>query len=221
MNYLQLCQALRQECGIQGTGPTAVTSQTGILKRIVDYIASADESIQLLHADWEFLVSTWSDDTVVGTESYTAPTDLGAWNRESFAVDRGTSTARTLRVVPYQRRVYERSNEEPSYVMVHPSSGNIVLQAPADAVYELSADYWAAPTKMTANTDTSDIPAQFHRVIIARGKMWFAEDEELPNLFQTAAQEYATLLSALEAHSLPGQNFRAQAQAIPMAVRTV
>lgn len=219
MTFLQLCQALRQDCGVQGTGPSTVVGQVGILKRIVDYVANADEYIQNLYADWGFLRGqTWTRTTVAGTETYTADAVLGFWDTESFMLNRGLTSAQVLPVRPYVRRKYHRDNSKPSYVMVH-DDGSVVLNAPADAAYALSGDYFKKPTKMTANSDNSLIPSQFRRIILVRAKMWFAEDEELPQMYQTALAEYRDMLSRLEAHSLPGQRWRSQAQATEMVVR--
>lgn len=46
--YLELCQAFREDIGIAGTGPATVVGQTGILGRIVRWIADADITIQAL-----------------------------------------------------------------------------------------------------------------------------------------------------------------------------
>ena len=54
--YLQLCQKLRQECEVGGTGPSAVTGQTGELARLVTWIADAYTELQQEY-DWLWLRS--------------------------------------------------------------------------------------------------------------------------------------------------------------------
>ena len=49
MNFLSLCQRLRSEARIPGTGPSSVTGQTGELAKIVEWITTAYEDIQANH----------------------------------------------------------------------------------------------------------------------------------------------------------------------------
>jgi hypothetical protein len=61
MTYLEICKLVRQECGVQGEGtPAAVTSQRGMLKRIVEWVRDADTIIQDKHTDWDFLWKEFS-----------------------------------------------------------------------------------------------------------------------------------------------------------------
>lgn len=219
MTFLQLCQETRRECGIQGSGPTTVVSQTGLLQRVVDWVADADEYIQSLYHDWDFLHSEFTEDTVLGAEVITKPEDFGAWDRESFGRDRGTATGRQLTVRDYKEwRKYmgAKTNSEPFGIIIKPNK-DLVLPYPADGVYEIYADYWATPTRMTVDDSLSDIPAKFHRLIIAKAKMYWYEDQEFITLYQTAEKEYKEWLDKLEMAELPGQHFRAQGEAIPMA----
>ena len=55
MTFLELCQTVRQEVGVSGTGPSTVLSQEGQLKVIVDFVAASDFEIQVLWEDWDFL----------------------------------------------------------------------------------------------------------------------------------------------------------------------
>ena len=57
MNYLELCRRARRECGIAGaeTDPTAVTSQVGEYRRLVDWVSEAWTEIQGRHTDWRWL----------------------------------------------------------------------------------------------------------------------------------------------------------------------
>ena len=76
MNFLQLVQSLRQECGVSGSGPSSTVSQSGEAKRLVDWINAAWLEIQGLHDTWFFMRSTFSFQTVAGTGDYT-PTAAG------------------------------------------------------------------------------------------------------------------------------------------------
>jgi len=61
--------------GIAGTGPAAVTNQTGEAKRIVDWTAAAYDWICAKRDNWKFLRSTAYVDTVADDEDY-LPTEF-------------------------------------------------------------------------------------------------------------------------------------------------
>ena len=73
---------------------------------------------------------------------------------------------------------------------------------------DLTADYWRTPTRMSANTDESAIPSQYHRIIVARAKTMWAERDESPEILIASSAEYQDLLEKLESQSLPGQRER-------------
>ena len=217
MTFLELCQTVRQEVGLSGTGPTTVLNQEGQLKVIVDFVSASDSEIQTLWADWNFLWGQYSSTTTAGTRAPASqkPTDLGAWDESSFFLDYTTDNAVSLVSLPYTNyRSLQRQgvavNNQPNYVVIQPDQ-NIILDAPPDATYTITADYWKTPTKMTANADISAIPTQFHRVIVTRAKTMWAEREEAPEILLASAAEYADLLDKLEAHSLPHQKPRRMA----------
>lgn len=217
MTFLELCQTVRQEVGISGTGPTTVLNQEGQLKVIVDFVAAADTEIQTLWADWNFLWGQYSSTTSAGTRAPATqkPTDLGSWDDSSFFLDYTTDDNVSLELLLYpDYRSLQRNgvavNDQPTYVVVQPDQ-NIILDPPPDATYTITADYWKTPTKMTANADISAIPTQFHRIIVARAKTMWAEREEAPEILLASAAEYADLLDKLESHSLPSQGARRMA----------
>jgi hypothetical protein len=220
VNFLELCQATRQELGISGTGPTSVAGQTGQNQMIVDWVREADLFVQRLHADWNFLWDQWTQALTVGTDTYDAPTDLSFWDLESFVIDRGTVDAMGLYPDSYKSErdnITLREQATPVKFTILPN-GKVRLYPPPDKAHTLSADYWKAPVEMSANTDESVIPEQYRRIVIVRAKMFFVEEEQVFDQYQVYGAEFATVLNSLEAHSLPGQQFRAQAQAIPTRV---
>ena len=173
MTFLELCQTVRQEVGVSGTGPTTVLNQEGQLKVIIDFVADADFQIQILWDDWDFLWAQYSSTLSTGTAApaTSKPTDLGTWDMRSFYLDYTTNNSAFLTPLPYTnwRTDYRQgvaTNSLPTYVVVQPDK-NIFVDAPPDKAYTITADYWKVPTRMAANTTVSPIPEQFHRVIIA------------------------------------------------------
>lgn len=231
MNYLQLCQQLRREVGTAGSGsiPSAVTSQTGMNEKLVNWIADACYQIESLHWDWNFLWSQFSVATVAGNAEPTVPVDLGVWDEDSFYLNYTLATNKKLSKLDYRqwRATYRQgvqTNRKPSFVVVKPDNQIRLHPAPDDA-YTLTADYWARPTRLSANTDEPAIPEQFQRCIVVLAKIYFAEEEEIPSLMQAASMElYGVpgrpgLLAHLESHELPDQKGRMMGAAPSITVR--
>lgn len=207
-NYLQLCQKMTRDLGMSTT-IAAVTDQTGMAQKIVEWVADADEFVQSLYSDWNFLWTQHSTSTIVGTRAYSAPADLGEWDKDSFYLDYTSDSYVKLSFIDYLtwRRSYRQgthSNIKPSSFVIAPDK-SVYLEGIPDAVYTLTADYWASPTRMTGNTSTSPIPTRYERIIIARAKIYYAEHEEFPNVFELATNEYDALLKQLESAELPGR----------------
>lgn len=222
--FLQLCQTVRRECGITGTGPAAVTSQAGILEKVVNWVADADKETQSRWFDWDFLhVTTWSHPTIANVATVAAPADLGVWDRESFFLDYTTADHKNLPVIDYKvwRKLLRqgvKTSQKPDNVIILPDN-SLILEAPPDDVYSLTADYWKRPAKMAANTDTSPIPEEYERIIVARAKIFYAETQGAPEVLGSAQIEFDDLLDKLEAKYLPNQRARRQADPGMMVVR--
>ncbi len=220
--FLQLCQKTARECGVPGGGPASVLTQTGILLKIVGWVADSDELIQNKWADWGFLSAEFSTNTIVGTNEYAAPADFGAWDEDSAFLDYSTDDYSQLTIIPYKEwrsfyRPGNNSNEKPGFFTIN-QSNSLILEPKPDAIYSLTADYWTKAVKMTANADTSKIPAQYERAIISRAKIFYAEDQEAEYMRGTASAEYADILRRLEAAQLPGQGNNTRAEGEEMVV---
>ena len=71
MNFLELAQRLHTEAALAGTAPAAVTGQTGMNLKLVNWINTAYENIQELHDTWFFRRADFSFSTIAGTANYT------------------------------------------------------------------------------------------------------------------------------------------------------
>ena len=210
--FLELAQRLRLEVGVTGSGPASVTGQSGMLQKLVNWIADADVEIQSRHQDWEFLWSEFSGNTIASTKDITKPSDFGYWIADTFFVDYTTDDYVHLDQMTYKDwKLYygpgTQDESSPTHFVVKPND-NIILHPVPDGVYALTAEYYKAPTRMTANTSTSDIPERFVRAIITRAKIYYAEHENAPEIMAEASREFMELLGQLEASYLPGQDAR-------------
>jgi hypothetical protein len=224
MTFLELCKATRKECGIQGEGlPSSVLTQTGLIRRVVDWVADADIYIQTLHPDWNFLWATHTVNTIVGSEVLVRPCDIGIWDITSFAIDRGTIDGRSIFTTSYEEwRSYNglKENSAPYSLSIMPNK-NLALSLPPDDVYEIYGEYWSAPVKLIADSQEPVYPERYQRLIIAKAKMWFFEDIESTDQWEQARQEFDMWLEFLESAELPNNQILGQNSPSPIIVRSV
>jgi len=208
MTFLDLCKATRRECGIQGEGlPVSVVTQTGLIGRIVEWVRDADMHVQSAHPDWNFLWRIFTADTTEGSADITKPDDYGMWDRTAFAVDRGTVNGRGLTLFEHEdwrKNNSIKQNSSPTSICILPN-GNLKFMNPVNGTYEVYGEYWRSPLYLTDNAQVPLYPERFHRIIIAKAKMWFFEDIESTTQYQQAELEFKEVMSRLESFALPVQ----------------
>lgn len=212
--FLELCQKYPKITGITGNIPYAVTNQTGMNEKICIWIADADLLVQRLYHDWNFLRTEVIISITEGTAAYSLTTmgitDLNSWEKDKFILEPGSAAYTVLTEMKYDDwltssyRVGASSSDKPSQFVIKPDNSLVFVDTPDDD-YTAWANYFKKPTRMAANTDTSDIPVQFEDIILFRAKMSHAEYYEDMALYQSAYKNFRNELTRLEAHSLPDQ----------------
>ena len=74
-----------------------------------------------------------------------------------------------------------------------------------DGIYTINADYYVRPTVLAANDDVSLIPEEFHRIIIGRAMILYANFESAPEIKDQGEEIYVEQLALLENDQLPNQ----------------
>lgn len=215
MNYLALCQQLRQECGVSGTGPISVSNQTGENKRLVDWINSAWMELQLSKRDWKFLRGEFSFNTVVSHNAYT-PAHAGIatrfrhWERESMRIyrtDIGDYDEQCLPPIPYEqyRQIYLTGNQTLGRPLVHSVGNNLslLLGHYPDAIYTVTGEYYKKPQTLTTDTDIPEMPEEFHMLIVYLAMEKYAMFEAAPEVLASSKAYSSPMLSALMNDQLP------------------
>ncbi len=82
--FKELVNRMIQESGISGGDIASVDNQTGIRKKAVSWVSSADLYIQRIYLDWNFLHTQYSVSTIADTKDYVKPADHGLWDMDSF-----------------------------------------------------------------------------------------------------------------------------------------
>jgi hypothetical protein len=210
---------MARDVGIPGTGPSSVTSASLSEEEnaVVRYIANADQDVQSRWFDWDFLWSEASITAISGTSTLTSsntgfPTALGNWKLDSIVWDKSSDSYQILEYMEWNsyREMYKYGtidSDVPEVYSIKPNN-DLDLYPTPNAATVISAEYWATPTVLAADADVSAIPPRFHKIIIARAKMYYAENEDAPEVMAGAVAEFEDLLDKLEADQLPSQKNR-------------
>lgn len=234
--FLQLAQKLRQECEVAGVGPSAITSQTGQLKRLVDWVADGWVDLQNRHGNWQWLRSEWSVNTVAGDDTY-AGTDCtdtiasatvtrfskfwthdeeGYPNVKGYLQASGVGTERWLEFLPWadfraRYKIGTQNNGQPMHFTIDPRRALVIGPKP-DAVYVLSGEYQKSAQTLAADADVPELPADYHDLLVFYAMQRYGANSVAQEIYVRGATESRRMLIALEANQLP-----AMSMAGPMA----
>jgi len=214
VNFLGLVQQLHTEVGAAGSAPSAVTSQVGESARLVNWVKRADEFIQLKWNNWKFLRTTWTslNTTTAGVATLAKPTDLKFWDASNecaafFYTRPGETDKNPIHVIEYdsiKNQILDTTQGEISRVIIMPDN-SLMFEPVPDAIYTLSADYYRKPTLLAADGDESDIPDEFHQIIIGRAMILYGNFENAPEMKDQGEEIYIEQLALLENDQLPNQ----------------
>lgn len=208
--FLELCVTTHRECKVAGSISTTI-GQTGRLLDIVNSVQKANRKIQRRRIDWNFLWSEWELTLVEDIGTYSPPTAIGSFDRDSFWLDAGTTDACPIEYVGWRRFRDTLKNEytetgEVSFIALKPNGQVSVLPVPDSdcAGSIISCEYWKAPVELTSDSQVSLIPPQFHDAITSQAKVYMAEKLSNSGLLASASVEHEQVYMALKTHSLPG-----------------
>lgn len=213
MNFLQLAKRVRQECGISGDGPAATEGQSGIYAKIVDWVRTAHDELQLLHSDWSFDWAVADLELLEGVDDYSP---LGLWALQVrmlakdgmyvYRTDQGERIKHWLTEVPWEEfRGIQASYAQgvPGYIAMAPDKRLHLYPAPS-AGLRLKLEYFQNPLELLAAGDTPRLPAPYHMAIVWRAVMLWCAHDENPSLFQVANANYRELIRKVQMTELAG-----------------
>lgn len=217
MNYLQICQRVRQEAGIAGAGPTTVLNQTGQLGRIVGYVQQSWEDIQIYRPNWLFMNSSFTFNTVAATRDYLAAdegiTDLKLWDVSSFLIYETAIDESNQNILPYEaygswRNKYRsqmnvRVDNRPSLFTILPDN-QIRFEAQPDKIYTIDGEYKRTTQVFSADANVpTGLPDDFHMIIVWDALKRHAEFESAPELMEKGETNYDSMMHRLGIEQLP------------------
>lgn len=208
MTFLELCQRVRQESGISGSGPITVVNQQAILAKVVEWVKQADLDIQRLQPDWTFLWRMGSATLQEDVRQYST-LDLGLVNVNRITrifIDGQTLTELPWELFRNRGFLTAADKQRPTVYTFRPDGLMQVFPVP-DVAYALDVEYSVLPTALVDDTDVSAIPERFHDVIMHKALMYYASHEEDSMLLQVATMRYNDALAELASNSLPRMEF--------------
>lgn len=227
--FLQLTQDLARESGASGNAASIsdTANQTGVAGRLVEWIKQSHREIQNHHNNWRWLRSTFSFDTVAGTDTYayTDATDTiasatitrfarwlpfddgGAVNVKRYLTSGGVGGELWMTFLPwsYFRAIYRRGtqNNGPSIHFTVDPLNRIVLGPKPDDVYTVSGEYMKCSFDFSANGDVPEWPERFHDLVWHRAMEKYGRFYAAGEVFGRSQAEGYRLMRELELDQLP------------------
>jgi len=210
MTFLELCQQVRKVSGISGEGPAAVTGQTGILSKIVSWVAKAALDVQLERRDWRFMWATSIGNTQIGIKTY-LPGDLSITNVKDLSVVLSGKREITVKKWDWWLENIRKPGLSdragmPECITISPDR-KIHLYPVPDRVETLNFDYYKKPVSLVANGDICTVPADYHQAIIEKALMYYAQYEDDTYRYQQSSIDYKQWVNLLERDQLPELTF--------------
>lgn len=219
--FLKLCQDVARESGtISGTYPTAVTSQSGRLLDVVNWVNDAWRIIQNKRNAWAWMRKEFTGTLSNGTAKYTAAsfsiTDHARWvtERDSMTLyqqSTGVSDEGEIENISWAswRQKYGRgsqTNNKPTQYAVSPAS-ELCFGAIPDDTYVVNGEYYETPQALIENADEPNLPERFEDVIRWGALMLMAGYDEDAVLLAKATANYGEIMRDLERDQLPQIGF--------------
>lgn len=217
MNFLELVNRTRVECGITGPALTTAQNLTGEAARIANWVSSAWIDIQTSKEDWLFMRSAATFNSVSQQQFYTpAQAGIGStfanWKRDSFrcsSVGQNYADEQLMNYMEYTtfRNLYMYGNMRTTYarpvVATIDTTKRLGLGAIPDQPYVIDFEYYVKPIELTADIDTPALPSNFHMLIVFRAMYYYGGYESANEVYQRGEYEFQRLMQRLNVDQLP------------------
>jgi hypothetical protein len=222
--YLQLCQQVASDSATFAEGAiSTVTGQTGRKAKVVRMVNQAWRSIQNAHHTWNWMRSsmtlTLSEDTRYyagssGTDMF-GDTRFGEFLCQGLGDNRfmiydstiGLSDKAPMQFVPYDtfyaRDLFNEDTGKPVRFTIAPDGRLAVHQIPDGNDYKIIAPYRKSIQTLSADSDTPEMPADFHDVIASLAVQFIHLHDEATGLLPLWKLRENFDFCRLEARQLP------------------
>src|SRR5690554_604790 len=207
MNFLELCKVLRREIGYSGSGPVAVTGQTGQSQREVAWTEDAWLAIQRDRPNWRFMAVEFSQPFTAGAALVALGSDARALNKNtlvSFRADGQRSFPEVVEIEALQALRRENPTVTGALsIAALDGGGNVQLYPTPQFDGTIHGTYQRRPVMITDNLDEPAMPEEYHMAIVWRALMTGAAYEGAQNLYLSAQANYIELMNRLTQDQLP------------------
>jgi len=228
VNYLALCKFAHRYIGagddLPGTAPTTTVAQTGFLYEITQWVNDAYSDIQQEQQYWNWKRSrTFSLALSNGVATYSRATiqvQLPTWDYIIPMVDRsgtpyvlvhrtsvGFSDQTLCFFIPYQDwRGYKDRGTIPSgkpvYYTELPDKSLSFYPTP-DAAYTVTTDYRKVLDVLSGDSDTPEMPDQYHEAIAWGAAALWALQRESANKYAAFRDKRDEIMDKMRVDELP------------------
>ena len=210
MTFLELCQRTAREGGVEGA-ISSVAAQTGMNRKIVDWVADAWTDLQVMR-DWSFMRSEMNGAFTIGTQNY--PLLAGTFSAsdfKDFAMNALYATdANGKYILPlaeygeFRKQTLGQTvgDQRPTLATVGP--GYVLqLNARPTVATTVQADYYKRGTLLLADEDTPAMNRDWHMAIVYKALRDYAEHEESPEIQRRARRKFMGIFNEMCQVELP------------------
>ena len=217
MNYLQLVNRERVECGVSGNALARTQNQTGENARFTSWVSSAYVDVQSAKDDWNFMRGQFNVQINPGVQTITAaatvPT-LDNWKKDSFrlSIKFGADDFTEEQLLPcmdydewrniYQYGTMRTTQSRPTVVAVHPSKA-IGFGPIPDKTYRFIGEFYRKPVEFVSDDDQPSFSDRYHMAIVYKAMMYYGGFESAPEVFSRGEYEFRRIMERLHAEELP------------------
>ena len=205
--YLELTRKARVLCGMQGTGPSSISTVQGPEQALAYFVSDAYVDIQNLREDWTWLEKTQTFSTEANKGTYdsmdvffsdTLP--LKKYQKDSFVIE-ANSAKKYLQFI--ERDIFERVHLNdtqlgvPSTFTIDPSSFSLTFASIPNSTYNISFRYQKNPQILTSDNDTPLMPLAFHLLIAYKAVEKMSIYLGSPEIYSEYANEATVMMGQL------------------------
>jgi hypothetical protein len=221
MNFLALCNEVKNQGSSGGPDMTSVVGQNGVNARIVRWVNQSYQEIINHRDDWQWKkVLGFTFATSASKRNYPVAelslTNVGKWdlrNPRIYNTASGVASEVLLKSIYYEdwENLYAVGTQvegQPQYIFVEPGTNTLLLHPVPDTTYTVTLNYWKTAPNMVADSDTPILPTEYHDIIIYKALMKYAVYEDANEVFADSLRQYAGMLERMEETELEEITFK-------------
>lgn len=225
MNFLQLVQTAKTNCGVSGAALTTLTGQTKEILRLASFVNEAWLELQGAKKEWKFKWAQAEKPVAAGTSIYSptaAPwsmSDFSSFSKSNtrlYQTAQGYADEQELTYLAwedfYPTYLYGANrtrSARPTVWSIRPDN-TLAFDALPDAAYTVVFDYYRAPQSLVDDEDIPQgLPAEYHLAIVYKAMEYYALYEAAPEVLERARSSYSRVFNQIVATQLPTIDFGA------------